>query len=175
MGESAALSQFLTGHGESKHALPSLPAICVICESLFRAIPRAYGNMGAKERLMRVFRRSCRVCWGVVWFVALSAFCPGANGQMSGYTQKGMVAERDMEQRFQGILSPEEARKQHRYLTAEPHPPGSERNNELARYIGSARRSRDLPDLYLLSPGRQQRVGSARPRAAQSRGAGCVS
>ncbi len=72
-------------------------------------------------------------CLGLIGMVA--AFSSGSAARMSGYTEKDSGAEREIEKRFLSIPSPEEARRQHRYFTAEPHPAGSERNNELARAI----------------------------------------
>ena len=54
-----------------------------------------------------------------------------------GYTARRAVEQRKLEARFAAIPSSEEARKHHRYFTAEPHPAGSERNNELARHIAA--------------------------------------
>ncbi|MFY9609867.1 MAG: M28 family metallopeptidase [Blastocatellia bacterium] len=58
-----------------------------------------------------------------------------AQARMSGFSPQGSRIQREIEAKFKAIPSPEEARRHHRLLTAEPHPAGSERNNELARYI----------------------------------------
>ena len=58
-----------------------------------------------------------------------------AQTPLAGYSAKAARAERQIEDRFARLPSPEEARKHHRFLTAEPHPAGSPRNNELARHI----------------------------------------
>lgn len=60
-----------------------------------------------------------------------------AQARMSGFSLDGSKTQREIETKFKAIPSPEEARKHHRLLTAEPHPAGSERNNELARYIAN--------------------------------------
>ncbi len=65
---------------------------------------------------------------------ALAADRPSAD-KMSGFSEAAAAIEQDVESRFKQIPSAVEARKQHRYLTAEPHPAGSERNNQLAQYI----------------------------------------
>jgi N-acetylated-alpha-linked acidic dipeptidase len=54
---------------------------------------------------------------------------------LRGYSAAGSRAELDLEKRFAAIPSPDRAREWHRTFTAEPHPAGSPRNNELARYI----------------------------------------
>ena len=52
-----------------------------------------------------------------------------------GYTVERTAAQKQVEAKFKAIPSPAEARKWHRYFTAEPHPAGSKRNNDLAYYI----------------------------------------
>jgi len=54
---------------------------------------------------------------------------------LSGFSPQASKVQQELEAKFKAIPSPAEARKHHRFLTAEPHPAGSERNNELARYI----------------------------------------
>lgn len=78
--------------------------------------------------------------WALVWMAATLVVALGASGgapqqRMTGYSQQGSEAERQVEEKLKSIPSPEEARKHHRFFTAEPHPAGSERNNELARHI----------------------------------------
>ncbi len=54
---------------------------------------------------------------------------------LRGFTPAAAAAQQEVEKQFLAIPSAEEARRWHRYLTAEPHPAGSARNNELAEYI----------------------------------------
>ncbi len=56
-------------------------------------------------------------------------------GLMTGYPEPAAARQRELEGIYARIPSPERARRYHRHLTAEPHPAGSERNNELARWI----------------------------------------
>jgi len=65
------------------------------------------------------------------------AIASAATGQqrMSGYSASASKSQAEIESKFKAIPSPDEARKHHRFLTAEPHPAGSERNNALARHI----------------------------------------
>jgi N-acetylated-alpha-linked acidic dipeptidase len=58
-----------------------------------------------------------------------------AQAPLVGYSANAARTERQIEDRFARLPSPAEARKHHRFLTAEPHPAGSPRNNELARHI----------------------------------------
>ena len=74
-------------------------------------------------------------------FFALSACvliagAGAAQGQrFTGYTSASTVSQEAVEMTFKALPSPEKARQYHRFLTAEPHPAGSERNRELALYI----------------------------------------
>src|SRR6185503_482390 len=64
-----------------------------------------------------------------------TSFYAIAQQRMSGYSRQAARAQKVIERKFKRIPSAEEARKLHRYFTSEPHPAGSERNNELARHI----------------------------------------
>ncbi|MGZ4868305.1 MAG: M28 family peptidase, partial [Candidatus Angelobacter sp.] len=66
-----------------------------------------------------------------------------------GFTQAGAVLERNIEEQFLKIPSGERAREWHRYLTAEPHPAASARNNELADYIAEQWRQQGWEDVVL--------------------------
>ncbi|MBI2677867.1 MAG: M28 family metallopeptidase [Candidatus Koribacter versatilis] len=52
-----------------------------------------------------------------------------------GFSPKAAAAEANVETKFKTMISPEKAREFHRIFTAEPHPAGTARNNELAQYI----------------------------------------
>ena len=66
---------------------------------------------------------------------------------MTGYAPASAAAEQKVEESFKAIPSAEEARKQHRILTLEPHPAGSERNNELAQYVAQQWNEQGLEDV----------------------------
>lgn len=68
---------------------------------------------------------------------------------MLGYTAERAAEQRKLEARFVDIPSSDEARKHHRYFTAEPHPAGSERNNELARHIADLWKQQGLEDVVI--------------------------
>ncbi|MBI1750328.1 MAG: M28 family metallopeptidase [Acidobacteria bacterium] len=53
----------------------------------------------------------------------------------TGYTLRNAADELRLEQKFAAIPSASEAKRHHLFLTAEPHPAGSARNNLLARHI----------------------------------------
>ncbi len=68
---------------------------------------------------------------------------------MLGFTAASAAKQGGIEARFKAIPTPDEARRQHRIFTAEPHPAGSERNNELARYIAAEWTRQGLEDVVV--------------------------
>jgi len=66
-----------------------------------------------------------------------------------GFTPASAVHEAEIENKFKAIPSPDEERRQHHIFTAEPHVAGSERNNELARYIADEWRNEGLEDVVI--------------------------
>jgi N-acetylated-alpha-linked acidic dipeptidase len=68
---------------------------------------------------------------------------------MSGYSSQGAAQERTIEARYRAAISTDEITKFHRYLTAEPHPAGSARNNELAQWIAQQWRQQGLEDITI--------------------------
>jgi N-acetylated-alpha-linked acidic dipeptidase len=96
-----------------------------------------------------------------IWFVT-SALCflslalssplfAQAQTQASilGFTPASAAHEAEIENKFKAIPSPDEERRQHHIFTAEPHVAGSERNNELARYIADEWRNEGLEDVVI--------------------------
>jgi N-acetylated-alpha-linked acidic dipeptidase len=73
----------------------------------------------------------------IVLFLAAGVFAQqrAASDRILGFSVEGSRSQKEIERKFKQIPSPEEAGRHHRFLTAEPHPAGSERNNELARHI----------------------------------------
>ncbi|HEV8383875.1 MAG TPA: M28 family metallopeptidase, partial [Candidatus Acidoferrales bacterium] len=68
---------------------------------------------------------------------------------MTGYTPGSAAEERKLEQIFAAIPSPAEAERHHKFLTAEPHPAGSERNNFLARHIAELWKQQGWEDVVI--------------------------
>jgi N-acetylated-alpha-linked acidic dipeptidase len=66
-----------------------------------------------------------------------------------GFTQSSAERQKSIEQKFKAIPSPEEERRQHRIFTQEPHIAGSDRNNELARYIAAEWKKQGLEDVVI--------------------------
>ena len=69
--------------------------------------------------------------------------------RMSGYSPRAAEQESATETRYRALISADEITKFHRYLTAEPHPAGSARNNELARWIAEQWREQGLEDVTI--------------------------
>jgi len=89
---------------------------------------------------MRLFRNTLLiVCCSLVALVSPFFTQRGSGGRIStpilGFSAQHAEAEYQLEDAFQLIPSPEKAREWHRTFTAEPHPAGSERNNQLAEFI----------------------------------------
>lgn len=72
-----------------------------------------------------------------------------AQQRITGFSATGTKSQAEIETKFKSVPSPDEARKHHRFLTAEPHPAGSERNNELARYISEIWKQQGWEDVTL--------------------------
>lgn len=68
---------------------------------------------------------------------------------MTGYAPERAAEQRKIEAQYAAIPSAEEARKHHRYFTAEPHPAGSERNNQLAEHIAEVWKQQGLEDVKI--------------------------
>ena len=79
---------------------------------------------------------------------------------MLGFSSRTAQAEGQLEKKFKAIPSTEEARRQHRFLTSEPHPAGSARNHELAEYVADQWRKQGWEDVVI----RQYDVLHSAPR-----------
>ena len=71
------------------------------------------------------------------------------SGRLAGYAPQTVVREHDAEAALRAIPSPERTREWHRHFTAEPHPAGSERNNELARFVAEQWKQQGLEDVTI--------------------------
>ena len=68
---------------------------------------------------------------------------------MPGFPSRAAAEERAIEQSYRGLTSTDKIMKFHRYLTAEPHPAGSKRNNELAQWVADLWRMQGLEDVTI--------------------------
>jgi N-acetylated-alpha-linked acidic dipeptidase len=104
-------------------------------------------------RIMKLLRRRSSFASAVVLF-AWTLFAPGflhsqTHSTILGFTPSAADREREIENKYKAIPSPEEERRQHHIFTAEPHVAGSPRNNELARYIADQWRNEGLDDVVI--------------------------
>ena len=68
---------------------------------------------------------------------------------MSGFATEQVEKEQAAEEKLRAAISTEQIQKYHRYFTAEPHPAGSPRNNELAQYVAEEWRKQGLEDVAI--------------------------
>jgi len=66
-----------------------------------------------------------------------------------GFTASSAGQEQATEKQFVALASPEQVRTFHRYLTAEPHPAGSMRNNELAKWVAEKWKEQGLEHVQI--------------------------
>ena len=81
--------------------------------------------------------------------VSFGVSAAAADVAMTGYSDAGAREEAALEERYRALISPAEITKFHKYLTAEPHPAGSARNNELARWVSDTWREQGLEDITI--------------------------
>jgi len=82
-------------------------------------------------------------------FIFLAAAVCWPQSTVRGFAPDSAAREKRIEQKFKAIPSPKEERRQHRIFTAEPHIAGSERNNELARYVAEQWKKQGLEDVVI--------------------------
>jgi N-acetylated-alpha-linked acidic dipeptidase len=86
----------------------------------------------------------------IVGVVSAVATVPVSSGdRIPGFSASSIEGQQRLEREFKAIPSTEEIRKFHRVFTAEPHPAGSARNNELAYYIADAWKQQGLEDVKI--------------------------
>jgi N-acetylated-alpha-linked acidic dipeptidase len=69
--------------------------------------------------------------------------------KMTGFSPAAAAQQSAIETQYRSLASPGEIAKFHRYLTSEPHPAGSPRNNELAQWIADQWRAQGLEDVTI--------------------------
>ncbi|MBZ5566241.1 MAG: M28 family metallopeptidase [Acidobacteriia bacterium] len=101
-----------------------------------------------QRKAQAVARRSIALlAWFVVTIAAAGQTRPAA--AITGFTSKSGQKQTAIEQKFKARISRAQENIFHRFLTSEPHPAGSERNNELARYIAETWRRQGLEDVVI--------------------------
>ena len=73
----------------------------------------------------------------------------GDANSIVGFSARGAAEEVYVEQQFRSLTSTDQISKFHRYLTSEPHPAGSARNNELAQWVAEQWRQQGLEDVTI--------------------------
>ncbi|HLW82166.1 MAG TPA: M28 family metallopeptidase [Candidatus Acidoferrales bacterium] len=81
--------------------------------------------------------------------VTVLALAASPKIHMLGFTPNSTARERSVEHQFLVLASPQHVRSFHRYLTAEPHPAGSVRNNALAQWLAQQWRAQGLEDVQI--------------------------
>ncbi len=106
-----------------------------------------------EARLHRSDRQGYRGLLAALMLVTplgISAFAnSGDTNAMVGFSVRGAAEEVSVEQRLRSLTSTDQISKFHRYLTAEPHPAGSARNNELAQWVAEQWRQQGLEDVTI--------------------------
>lgn len=94
----------------------------------------------------------------ILAFILLTTITAAA--QIAGFTPQSAQKQKQAESKLIQSISPDHIKSYHRIFTAEPHPAGSERNNELARYIAGEWKKQGLEDVVI----RQYNVLNTSPR-----------
>ena len=84
---------------------------------------------------------------GAIGAVALGPCAASKVSKMTGFSVAGSAKEAVIETQLRGMASADSISNFHRYLTAEPHPAGSARNNELAQWVAEQWRAQGLEDV----------------------------
>ncbi len=74
---------------------------------------------------------------------------PQSQNNLVGYSPAAAQKELALETEYRSLASRDEIQKFHRYLTSEPHPAGSARNNELARWVADQWKQQGLEDVTI--------------------------
>ena len=90
--------------------------------------------------------------------IALRATATGSG--IFGFSDEAAEQENTLEDRYLSLTSTDQIKNFHRYLTSEPHPAGSARNNDLARWVADQWRQQGLEDVAI----HEYDVLNSRPR-----------
>lgn len=96
-------------------------------------------------------RPSWRPAWLIpLLFISVAVLgAPADYAPMAGFSLAAAMQENVTEQRYRTLISSDRISKFHRYLTSEPHPAGSTRNNELAQWVAAQWREQGLEDVTI--------------------------
>jgi N-acetylated-alpha-linked acidic dipeptidase len=79
--------------------------------------------------------------------IGAASALPSDTSKMLGFSPNAAAKETAVEEQFRSLTSPDQISKFHRFLTSEPHPAGSPRNNELARWVAGQWREQGLEEV----------------------------
>jgi N-acetylated-alpha-linked acidic dipeptidase len=115
--------------------------------------------LGEKRFLItRLFRNAAGIAIFATLVLAFASFADEI--ALKGYSPDAAKREMAIERQYRSLTSPIEIAKFHRYLTAEPHMAGSQRNNELARWVADQWKQQGLEDVTI----REYDVLHSKPR-----------
>ena len=103
----------------------------------------------AKAKSSALLSRAAAAMAMAIGLFGLAIGAPPPPQKLSGFSPAGAAAQQEFERKLRAAISRDEIQKFHRYLTSEPHPAGSERNNELARYIAELWKQQGLEDVVI--------------------------
>jgi N-acetylated-alpha-linked acidic dipeptidase len=90
------------------------------------------------------------LCGAIIALLSATAVAWASDvAKISGFSGQGAATENTTEHAFRDAISVNEILLFHRYLTAEPHPAGSPRNNELAKWVAEQWRTQGLEDVTI--------------------------
>ncbi|HEV2617452.1 MAG TPA: M28 family metallopeptidase [Candidatus Acidoferrales bacterium] len=107
--------------------------------------------MELRPTLRRTFFRFAIPAMLAVSFVAAARTSEQTAPQkgLAGFLPASATREQSVEQRFRALASSQQIEKFHRYLTAQPHPAGSKRNNALAQWVAAQWKAQGLEDVTI--------------------------
>jgi len=100
------------------------------------------------------------VSFVLILFTTLGQTQTKPEAALMGFAAKSSTHQRELEQKFKAMISPEREREFHRYFTSEPHPAGTEPNHNVAQYIADQWKQQGLEDVVI----RQYDVLSSLPK-----------
>lgn len=103
------------------------------------------------QLIRRVFQsmRGIATVLAILTVVALCFASAPLAQRMLGFSPASAAKEHATENQLLGLSSPQQIRAFHRYLTSEPHPAGSKRNNDLAKWVAQKWKEQGLEDVQI--------------------------
>src|ERR1700733_12988909 len=105
-----------------------------------------------KHLFLRRVSKFVAAAGGFLLLAVVATLAPGGQEPQKivvGYSPSAGQQELALEKDYQSLASRDEIQKFHRYLTFEPHPAGSTRNNELAQWVADQWKQQGLEDVTI--------------------------